>query len=200
MDLQLRFLLSVVWVSSPTSLETNPQLKTNLGSFLPVTLEQLAREQGVLWSDKTTSCVAKKAAEEGAQLLVRAAEKDNNHCVVNVLGAEITTSSFAMYTFSLAVFVQALALVSFSSVADHGELLVCSETVIKLMNSRQLPEEAAAGIWLYRCYYLDAVSPGCPQDIPDRVHLGYHRSNMSRFLLRHPQLVLTIACGKHGPE
>ncbi|TVY12654.1 Autophagy-related protein 22-1 [Lachnellula arida] len=91
-----------------------------VGSFLPVTLEQLARERGVLWSDKTTSCMAKKAAETGARLLSRAAEKDNNQCVVNVLGAEITTSSFAMYTFSLAVFVQALALVFFSSVADHG--------------------------------------------------------------------------------
>ncbi|TVY76162.1 Autophagy-related protein 22-1 [Lachnellula suecica] len=91
-----------------------------VGSFLPVTLEQLARERGVLWSDKTTSCMAKKAAETGAQLLARAAEEDNNQCVVHVLGAEITTSSFAMYTFSLAVFVQALALVSFSSFADHG--------------------------------------------------------------------------------
>ncbi|TVY26013.1 Autophagy-related protein [Lachnellula hyalina] len=91
-----------------------------VGSFLPVTLEQLARERGVLWSDKTTSCMAKKAAETGARLLSRAAEEDNNQCVVNVLGAEITTSSFAMYTFSLAVLVQALALIFFSSVADHG--------------------------------------------------------------------------------
>ncbi|KAI9054839.1 hypothetical protein LZ554_001983 [Drepanopeziza brunnea f. sp. 'monogermtubi'] len=32
----------------------------------------------------------------------------------------MTTSSFALYTFSIAVFVQALALVSFSAVADHG--------------------------------------------------------------------------------
>ncbi|KAH6673436.1 autophagy-related protein 22-like protein [Halenospora varia] len=95
-----------------------------VGSFLPVTLEQLARERGVLWSDKTTSCMAKKAAEKAgetaAHLLVRASEEQNNQCVVRVFGAEITTSSFAMYTFSIAVFVQALALVSFSSVADHG--------------------------------------------------------------------------------
>jgi UMF1 family MFS transporter len=93
-----------------------------------VTLEQLARERGVLWSDRTTSCVATAAAEtsKGAvtRFLSRAAEQsDNNQCIVNVLGAEITTSSFAMYTFSLAVFVQALALVSFSSVADHGRYL-----------------------------------------------------------------------------
>lgn len=53
-------------------------------------------------------------------LVERAAKEKNNQCIVNVLGTEMTTSSFAMYTFSLAVFVQALALISFSSVADYG--------------------------------------------------------------------------------
>ncbi|KUJ16915.1 uncharacterized protein LY89DRAFT_748077 [Mollisia scopiformis] len=95
-----------------------------VGSFLPVTLEQLARERGTLWSDRTTSCMAKSATDAGktavARVLSRASDSDNNQCIVNVIGLEITTSSFAMYTFSLAVFVQALTLVSFSSVADHG--------------------------------------------------------------------------------
>ncbi|KAH8765681.1 autophagy-related protein 22-like protein [Hyaloscypha finlandica] len=95
-----------------------------IGSFVPVTLEQLAREGGVLWSDKKTPCVAKTAgkgaAALAARLLTRATSADNNQCVVHVLGAELTTSSFAMYTFSLAVFTQALALVSFSSIADHA--------------------------------------------------------------------------------
>jgi UMF1 family MFS transporter len=94
-----------------------------------VTLEQLARERGVLWSDKVTPCIAKAASKDGASrvasaasLLTRAAEqKDNGQCVIRVFGTEITTASFAMYTFSVAVFVQALVLVSFSSVADHGE-------------------------------------------------------------------------------
>jgi MFS transporter, UMF1 family len=101
------------------------ELTVFLGSFVPVTLEQLAREGGVLWSDKKTPCVAKTAgkgaAALAARLLTRATSADNNQCVVHVLGAELTTSSFAMYTFSLAVFTQALALVSFSSIADHGK-------------------------------------------------------------------------------
>lgn len=104
-----------------------------VGSFLPVTLEQLARERGVLWSDRSTSCMAAKTAAEAgkaaARVLSRVAESDNNQCIVHVLGFEMTTSSYAMYTFSLAVLVQALALVSFSSVADHGtyrkKLLLC---------------------------------------------------------------------------
>jgi MFS transporter, UMF1 family len=103
---------------------------TRVGSFLPVTLEQLARERGVLWFNKITPCIAKAASNDGksrvasaASLLMRATEqKDNGQCVIRIFGTEVTTASFAMYTFSVAVFVQALVLVSFSSVADHGEV------------------------------------------------------------------------------
>jgi len=45
---------------------------------------------------------------------------DSGQCVINLGGVEINTASFAMYTFSLGVLVQALALVSFSSMADYG--------------------------------------------------------------------------------
>ena len=91
-----------------------------------MTLEQLARERGVLWSDKTTSCtekVVQNATEAISSLLTRATDEQNNQCVVHVFGSEMTTSSFAMYTFSIAVFVQALALVSFSAVADYGKYI-----------------------------------------------------------------------------
>lgn len=37
------------------------------------------------------------------------------------MGKELSTSSFSLYTFSAAVFVQAVVLVLFSSFADHGE-------------------------------------------------------------------------------
>jgi UMF1 family MFS transporter len=40
--------------------------------------------------------------------------------VVPILGLEINTASFAMYTFSLAVLIQALTLISFSALADYG--------------------------------------------------------------------------------
>jgi UMF1 family MFS transporter len=40
--------------------------------------------------------------------------------VVPLLGLEINTASFAMYTFSLAVLIQALTLISFSALADYG--------------------------------------------------------------------------------
>jgi UMF1 family MFS transporter len=104
------------------------ELTTTSGSFLPVTLEQLAREQGVLFTDKATSCTAKNVTQvanaTANALLKRAGEPDTHQCIVNVFGAELTTASFAMYTFSFSVFMQALALVSVSSVADHGMFLI----------------------------------------------------------------------------
>lgn len=100
------------------------RLTRNTGSFAPVTLEQLARESGVLRSDGTTPCL--QAAKEGsgrlARLLVRAAESadDKDQCIVRVFGRETSTASFALYTFSIAVFLQALVLITFSPVADYG--------------------------------------------------------------------------------
>jgi UMF1 family MFS transporter len=96
-------------------------------------LEQLARERGVFWSDKSTPCTAKapggaasvvaNATAAAVRNLARATvERDKDQCVVNIAGFEVTTASFAMYTFSLAVLVQAISLVSFSAVADHGKL------------------------------------------------------------------------------
>ena len=45
----------------------------------------------------------------------------NGQCIINFLGAEINTASFAMYTFSLSVLVQALLIISMSGAADHGK-------------------------------------------------------------------------------
>jgi UMF1 family MFS transporter len=41
-------------------------------------------------------------------------------CVVYILGVEINTASFAMYTFSLSVLVQTILIISMSGAADHG--------------------------------------------------------------------------------
>ena len=92
------------------------------GSFLPVTLEQLARERGFLKSDGVTSCVRPQAAKSGVRFLLARAEEavKNDACEVSVFGAKIATSSFALYTSSIAVGIQALVLISISAIADHG--------------------------------------------------------------------------------
>ncbi|KAK5132710.1 hypothetical protein LTR08_008676 [Meristemomyces frigidus] len=98
-----------------------------VGSFAPVTLEQLARESGVLRSDGITPCVQPKGAPKDVtgsfvRLFARAndSEEGGGQCMVRPFGRETSSASFAMYTFSAAVLVQALVLISFSPVADYG--------------------------------------------------------------------------------
>ncbi|KAK0383160.1 hypothetical protein NLU13_9073 [Sarocladium strictum] len=80
-----------------------------IASFIPILLESLARENGVLLSDPSKPCGASddKSGDDG-------------QCVVYVLGIEINTASFAMYTFSISVLLQAILVVSISCAADHG--------------------------------------------------------------------------------
>lgn len=110
-------------------------LKANfriLGSFLPITLEQMARDRGVLLSDRVTPCsVNWKVPRQQSSLDPRGhtlspdASKSQiapfaGQCIVKIFGVEINTASFAMYTFSLSVFVQAVLIISMSGAADHG--------------------------------------------------------------------------------
>jgi UMF1 family MFS transporter len=44
-----------------------------------------------------------------------------HQCIIDILGFEINTASFAMYTFSISVLVQALLIISVSAAADHGK-------------------------------------------------------------------------------
>ncbi|KAJ5953041.1 Major facilitator superfamily domain general substrate transporter [Penicillium vulpinum] len=82
-----------------------------VGSFLPLTLEQLARERGTLQTSRLP-CLGSSAGNSTH-------DAENGQCVVPVFGLEINTASFAMYTFSLAVLIQALTLISFSALADY---------------------------------------------------------------------------------
>ncbi|KIH91772.1 MFS transporter, UMF1 family [Sporothrix brasiliensis 5110] len=98
-----------------------------IASFIPILLESLARENGVLLSDRTTPCQASNAHPASSPasslmsaLLARGSDAADSQCVVYVLGIEINTASFAMYTFSVSVLLQALIVVSISCAADHG--------------------------------------------------------------------------------
>ncbi|KAH7022594.1 autophagy-related protein 22-like protein [Ilyonectria destructans] len=95
------------WYSYAFAAET--YVICGIGSFIPILLETLARENGVLLSDRKTPCGSSYSKE-----------KDDGQCIVYVLGMEINTASFAMYTFSVSVLVQALLVVSISCAADHG--------------------------------------------------------------------------------
>ncbi|KAF1352331.1 putative autophagy protein Atg22 [Delphinella strobiligena] len=88
------------------------------GSFIPITLEQLARERGVLQSDRTRPCI--QSSLHGPSN-TPARDFDKAQCIVAIPGlGYINTASFAMYTFSVSVLVQAVVVVTFSGAADHG--------------------------------------------------------------------------------
>ena len=55
--------------------------------------------------------------EEAYALSPRA---DKGQCIINLFGTNINTASFAMYTFSISVLLQALLIISMSGAADHG--------------------------------------------------------------------------------
>ncbi|KAF7515301.1 hypothetical protein G7054_g14643 [Neopestalotiopsis clavispora] len=82
-----------------------------ISSFIPILLESLARENGVLLSDRQTPC-GDSSAKKG--------KAGDGQCIVEILGIEINTASFAMYTFSISVLLQAILVVSISCAADHG--------------------------------------------------------------------------------
>lgn len=97
-----------------------------LGAFIPITLEDLARASpsAVLASDHSKSC--KPHGIEGPSPIWYAFGGDTSHrkgaqCVFLVLGLEVNTASFAMYTFSISVLIQALVVVTMSGAADHGK-------------------------------------------------------------------------------
>ncbi|RAH55590.1 autophagy-related protein 22-1 [Aspergillus piperis CBS 112811] len=103
-----------------------------MGSFLPITLEQMARDRGVLLSDKTTPCSASWSSLEltspsrtwntifDTTASIKPGSPRTSQCIIHILGVEVNTASFAMYTFSLSVFIQAILIISMSGAADHG--------------------------------------------------------------------------------
>jgi len=100
-----------------------------IGSFIPITLEQLARDRGSLLSDRSKPCkgasfsgpTSVPSSNTSAPHHVSRANSHDGQCIVTFLGADINTASFAMYAFSISVLVQALVIVSMSAAADHGK-------------------------------------------------------------------------------
>ena len=96
------------------------------GSFIPIMLEQLARERGVLLHDRSKSCktsfgIQNSHSAKGWSQQTRKPHGDSGQqCVFSFLGTEMNTASFAMYTFSLSVLIQAILIISMSGAAGHG--------------------------------------------------------------------------------
>lgn len=93
-----------------------------MGSFLPMSLEELGRTVGVLLSDRTTPCRTKfpPSSNDHTYALGRPSKHELPACVIQIGKLEINTASFAMYTFSLSVLFQSLLIVTMAGACDHG--------------------------------------------------------------------------------
>ncbi|KAK7440645.1 Autophagy protein 22 [Stygiomarasmius scandens] len=84
----------------------------SLTLFLPLCLEQFARDNGYLLPDKTTRCI-------DAPPTTSEASEDAGRCGVKIGWLWVDTASFSLYTYSFSVFLQALTVISVGGIADH---------------------------------------------------------------------------------
>ena len=94
-----------------------------IATFIPLTLEALARENGHLLGHPDVPCTPKALPLPipGPDPPHGLVAPDPNQCIVYPFGIRMASSSFAMYTFSISVLLQSLVIVSMSGAADHGE-------------------------------------------------------------------------------
>ncbi|KAJ3496134.1 hypothetical protein NLJ89_g10528 [Agrocybe chaxingu] len=91
----------------------------SLTLFLPICLEQFARDNGFLLPDKTIPCsTVKPAPSTGHASSVDGAD-EAARCVVKIGWAWIDTASFSLYVYSFSVALQALTVISMGGIADH---------------------------------------------------------------------------------
>jgi UMF1 family MFS transporter len=96
-----------------------PYVVVAIATFIPLTLESLARENGHILDHPDIPCTPKALP---IPLPPRSFAPDPNQCIVYPFGIRMASSSFAMYTFSISVLLQSLVIVSMSGAADHGDL------------------------------------------------------------------------------
>ncbi|CCH46460.1 Autophagy-related protein [Wickerhamomyces ciferrii] len=122
-----------------------PFIVSAVSTYVPLLLEQFARENGVRLDNHLIPCLSSSPivppilpppgngtspglGDPVSKLFTRdhdgssgaTTTEEQVKCVVYVLGGYIDTSSFALYTFSFSVFIQTLVVISMSGAADRG--------------------------------------------------------------------------------
>lgn len=106
------------------ALAAEPYVVSVLGTYTPILLEQLARENGVLASDHLTPCTNKPP--DGNPIPHPPPPGDiagkAGACVLPIMGKRfyIDTSSYALYTFSFSVLLQTICVLTVSGIADNS--------------------------------------------------------------------------------
>ncbi|KAL5480554.1 ATG22_3 [Sanghuangporus weigelae] len=86
----------------------------SLTLFLPICLEQFARDNDYLLPDKTRPCSTVKTAPLNA-----ADTAEDTRCVVKIGWVWVDSASFSLCVYSISVALQALIVISMGGIADH---------------------------------------------------------------------------------
>ncbi|KAI0710802.1 autophagy-type protein 22 [Earliella scabrosa] len=84
----------------------------SLTLFLPICLEQFARDNGFLLPDKTQPCTSPTTSPATS-------DDSDARCVVKLGWLWIDSASFSLYVYSTSVALQALTVISMGGIADH---------------------------------------------------------------------------------
>ncbi|KAJ7911604.1 autophagy-related protein 22-like protein [Mycena leptocephala] len=84
----------------------------SLTLFLPICLEQFARDNGFLLPERTERCTAAIGSNPTPI-------EPTGRCVVKIGWLWIDTASFSLYVYSISVALQALTVISMGGIADH---------------------------------------------------------------------------------
>ncbi|GJE99689.1 MFS general substrate transporter [Phanerochaete sordida] len=95
----------------------------SLTLFLPICLEQFARDNGYLLPDRTVPCSAANSTipptNTTSSDAAAAVAPEDIRCVVKLGWMWIDTASFSLYVNSMSVALQALTVISMGNIADH---------------------------------------------------------------------------------
>ncbi|KAF8906966.1 autophagy-related protein 22-like protein [Gymnopilus junonius] len=90
----------------------------SLTLFLPICLEQFARDNGYLVPDKTKPCSALPVSNANGTTSALA-NPETARCVVKIGWVWIDSASFSLYVYSISVALQAITVISMGGIADH---------------------------------------------------------------------------------
>ncbi|KAF9039263.1 autophagy-type protein 22 [Panaeolus papilionaceus] len=89
----------------------------SLTLFLPICLEQFARDNGYLMPDKVLPCSSLKPTGVSGQ--ASSSPSEEVRCVVKLGWLWIDSASFSLYVYSISVALQAITVISMGGIADH---------------------------------------------------------------------------------
>lgn len=127
----------------------------SLTLFLPICLEQFARDNGFLLPDRTHPCSSVEVPSTNTSRTTPTLEQEAR-CVVKIGWAWIDSASFSLYIYSISVALQAITVISMGGIADHPphrkRLLLCFAALGSIAATIFLVLPSSSPVW-----YLSAL-------------------------------------------